>query len=251
MARLGGGWCFLLNAASYVAVILGLLRISVAGKPSGERAQKHIGRELVEGLGYIWRTDVLRVTIAMVLAVGIFGLNYNVIVPVFADRVLHMDVQAYGNMLSAIGLGALMAAVAGAMTSRKVIAGRLIVMNGLAMGLIQMALSKATTFWLSAALLMAFGFSTVLFGNATTSTVQYNSDERIRGRVMSVYTLVDQGSMPVGNAFAGMVLDKMGANMGFPVCGGITLVALVGILAAQWATVRRTLFRPREGPSRI
>ncbi len=238
IAKVGAGWCFMLNAATYLAPIIALLKISVDGCPvPAQPAQKRVGSQVVEGLRYIWRTDTLRVTMAGAMAILIFGMNENVLAPVFADRVLHMGVTGYGTLLSAWGFGALVGALVSTATShRPGINGRLFVVNGLAIGVIHLLVAWTAAFrasaalWTSTTLLIALGCASILFTNAASSTVQSTADQALRGRVMSAYVLVDMGTMPVGNAFAGAVMSRWGAEAGFLAGGVMSLVVLGAVL---------------------
>jgi MFS family permease len=178
MITLGGGWCFALNAASYVPVIVTLLVMTAEGRPTGQVARRPVAREVLDGLRYIWESPALRATMSMALVIFIFGLNDNVIVPVFADQVLHMGARGYGNLVSAVGVGALAGAISGAAASRRAITGRTIVMNGMALGTILVGLSMVRTFWLTASMLALLGFATVTFAITASSAVQSGADER-------------------------------------------------------------------------
>lgn len=243
LARLGGGWCFLLNALSYGAVIIALLKVTVDGEPTSIGAESHLGAEIAAGLRYIWRTDALRTTMSLALVLMIFGLNENVIIPVFADRALHMGSEAYGLLLSALGVGALLGATAGAAIGRRATPGRLIIMSGLAIGVIQLIAAATRSLGLVAAEMAVLGAVSVLFANASASTVQTSAEPQLRGRVMSVYALVEMGTLPVGNAFAGAVMAAWGAPMGFLLGGGVSIILLLTIAALQWGVIQRSLFK--------
>lgn len=241
MVKLGAGWCFLINAVSYLAVLVALLLIRAPGQPAADAARRQLGPEILEGLRSIWSSDTLRVTMTLALMVMVFGLNENIIIPVFADRTLHMGVNAYGALLSAMGIGALLGATVGAGLSHKGITGRLLIGCGLAIGGVQMIVAMTRSFWVSAALLVILGAVSVLFANAASATIQMNAAARLRGRVVSVYTLVEVGTLPAGNAFAGVVMDRLGAPMGFMLGGAVTLVTLAAILVAQRRVVRTSI----------
>lgn len=233
MTKLGAGWCFLLNGLSYVAVLVALTRINVDGGPADKPKDSHVGREALAGLSHIWHHESLRVVMLLALTVMIFGLNENVLIPVFTDRVLGMGVQAYGNLLSALGVGALAGALLGAAISHRVASGRLIIITGVAIGAIQMLQAVTHVFWLSAIIMVAFGAVSIVFATASASTVQLAAAAAMRGRVMSVYALVEQGTLPLGNAFAGAVTGLWGSQAGFLVCGAVTAALLLGIAAVE------------------
>jgi MFS family permease len=230
MASLGGGWCFLLNAVSYLAVIGGLFAMSTDGSPRGLPGRRRVGVELTEGLQYVFKIEALRLVIGFVLVMGVFGLNYNVIAPVFADRVLGSGVGGYGAMLSAMGVGALIAAVAGASSGAKAATRSAVVTSIIASAIIQLIIPVFRSLLAVTVLAALLGFSDTWYSNSAAASAQTAADPAFRGRVMSVYTLFDQGTMPLGNAFAGAVMDRSGAAYGFPVCGAATILSLGALL---------------------
>jgi hypothetical protein len=148
-----------------------------------------------------------------------------------------------GACFSALGVGALLGATAGAAIGRGAAPGRLIITSGLAIGVIQLFAAATRSLGLVAAEMAVLGAVSVLFANASASTVQTNAEPQLRGRVMSVYALVETGTLPVGNAFAGAVMAAWGAPMGFLLGGGVSIVLLLAIAALQWSVIRRSLFQ--------
>ncbi len=117
--------------------------------------------------------------------------------------------------------------------------------SGLALSLAQVVLWRTGTLGLALGLFMVFGLTSSLFANAASATVQLAAEPHLRGRLMSVYALVELGTLPVGNAFAGAVTDGLGVAMGFLVCGDVTAV---GLLATRGHRDGRT--HPRHGGGR-
>lgn len=240
MAGLGPAPCFFLNAVSYLAVLYGLLRITVEGLPAELSAREGtIMSQVREGLVHIWRSDVLRLTVAVMAIVSCFAMNSNVIIPVYADRVLHRGAREYGLLLSANGFGALCGALTMASRSKKGLNGVLLIGDVFFICSLQILVSLSRNLWLSALLIAAMGFANMAFNNMANSTLQLNSANAFRGRVMSVYALVHNGSTPFGNFFAGTVMEHMGAHMGFFMGGAVTLSLVLTLLLAEHKKVRQ------------
>lgn len=246
MATLGGGWCFLINAVAQTVVVFALLAVSTEGKASEVRVTRgHFLEEARGGLSHIMDTGLLRTVIGMALVIFIFGLNDNVIVPVFADRVLDVGVRGYGNLLSSVGLGGLFGAVFGAAASHRKITGRTIALNGLGIGATLTLLSTAKTYAMATVLLAILGFLGVVFANTTSSAAQSSAEPAFRGRVMSVYAIVEMGTMPIGNALTGLVIDASGARAGFLIGGAASIALLAWIAIAQWSVLRQEVLGSR------
>ncbi len=247
MAKLGGGWCFLISALSRAVVVFALLAVSTEGKPSAVRvARGHFLEEAREGLRHIMDTGLLRTVMGMALVIFIFGLNDNVIVPVFADRVLDVGVRGYGNLLSSVGIGGLLGAIFGAAASHRKVTGRTIALKGLGIGATLTLLSTARTYAMTTVLLAVLGFLGMVFANTTSSATQSSAEPALRGRVMSVYAIVEMGTMPIGNALTGLVVDTAGARAGFLIGGAVSVALLAWIAITQWSVMRQEILGSRS-----
>ena len=226
IARFGLAWCFALNALSYGAVLIGLLRIHLPRQ--GSRAVQASPREgLWQGLAYMRRTREVAALMRMVAVYSIFGVPYLVLLPVIARDVLLQDARAYGFLLTCVGIGALIAALALAAVGQRVRRGRLLASASYAFALLLIAFSLSRSLHLSAALLLGVGFTMILTNALTNTLLQTIVPDALRGRVMAAYAFVFVGMGPFGALFAGSVARLLGAPAAVGVGAAITLVYAV------------------------
>jgi MFS family permease len=224
VAAIGEGWCFLLNALSYIAVITGLLLMSV---PRRIVTRPHSAiRDALEGFRFVASTGPIRALLVLIGVVSLSGVPYAVLMPVFAESILNGGARELGILMAGSGLGAL----GGALT----LAGRRNVKGlsrwvSLAAGSFGVALglfSISRTFWLSVLLLVPVGYSLMVQMAASNTLLQAMVPDRLRGRVMSVYSMMFLGMAPFGGLLAGYLAEHIGAPR--TVAGG----GLVCIIAA-------------------
>jgi MFS family permease len=157
VAAVGEGWCFFLNAVSYVAVIGALVLMRFPHRPR-EAAQVSAWASIVEGFVFSWRTAPVRALLLLLGLVSLMGMPYSVLMPIFADRILAGGPDAYGLLMSASGVGAL--AGAATLTVRRHIRGlgRWVALSAAGFGVSLIAFSFSRSLWLSALLLVPAGF---------------------------------------------------------------------------------------------
>ena len=223
VAAFGEGWCFLLNAISYIAVIGALLRMHIDGAhPSHPHASTW--DSIVEGFGYSWHTTPVRALLLLLGLVSVMGMPYSVLMPVIADRVLNGGPNAYGVLMSASGVGA----VAGAamLTLRRHIQGlnRWVAVSAVSFGVILIAFAFSRRLWLSTLLLVPAGFFMMVEMAASNTLIQSMTPNRLRGRVMSVYSMMLMGLAPIGALIAGALAAPLGAPATVALGGAICLV---------------------------
>lgn len=246
MAYLGISFCFFANAASFVAVLLGLTRIKVDSKfektiNNGfmkEVFNKKVFTGIKEGLIYIYKNGILFRTLMAATAVTTFAMNFNVLVPVFAKSVLGQDEKGFGLLMSIMGLGSLLGAMLLAVTSKKGPKKFYQNYGSIIISILLIAVGINRSYYLTAALLIFTGFFVVSFNATNNSILQMNAKDEFRGRVSSAYTLINAGSTPIGSLYAGIIADRFGGGMGFIACGLATLTVFVSIM---WLTGRKTL----------
>jgi len=227
MAYMGAGWCFLVNGLSFLAVIYGLLHIESEPYVRKESSEKSVLREIVDGLKYIKNNAILLETILLVTIIGIFGFNYNVLIPVFTKNVLHMGGKAYGFLLSSLGVGSLIGALLASAKSKRGPKRIFMIGSSLAMGTMLLFTGMSRLYYLTAASLAVTGVFNIFFSTTANSTLQVNSKDEYRGRVMSVYALVFAGLSPVGSLFSGYASVKVGAENTFIISGIATLILVL------------------------
>ncbi|AFM40598.1 arabinose efflux permease family protein [Desulfosporosinus acidiphilus SJ4] len=230
MSGVGAGICFLLNALSFIPVIIGLSLIQAQPIRQSKKAEKNMLKSVVAGLRYIYKMPVLAYAVLAVLAVGTFIMNTNVLFPVFADQVLHEGVNGYGFLLSAMGFGSLIGAMLVATKARRNPSRRVMFISSLLLSAIMVSIFFIRSSYPAMLLVAALGLFNIIFMNTVNSTLQLNSTDEYRGRVMSVYSLALGGTTPIGNLFAGGFTEKYGPSVGFLMCGIATGIILAAII---------------------
>ncbi len=241
----GTGPVFLINAASYLAVILSLARMR-----TGElRLQPPVPREkgqLRDGLRYVAGSPKLLLPIIIVGFVGTFGMNFQLTMALFAKNVFGKGPEAFGLLSSALALGALMGALLSARRGRPDPA--LLVGAAVTFGVLEVVTGLMPTYWTFAAMLVPTGLALLTLNTAANATTQLNSDPAMRGRVMSLYMLVFLGGTPLGAPVIGWVAEQFGPRWSLLVGGAVSAVASVVaalVLARRNGTVIRMRLRPR------
>lgn len=248
MLHLGIVLCFLINAVSYIAVIAGLIMIKLERQEL--HSKKHmILKETLDGLRYIKRSQEMIIGIIIFGIVSTFAMNNDVIVPVFAQDVLGKGAGEYSGLLTAAGIGSLIGALFMASRSKLGINRKLFIYGAIGTALLQVSTVLAGSYYVSLALLAAIGFLNIVFFNTANAIFQMNSTDEYRARIMSVYSLLAQGSTPLGNFYAGTIMDRLGGDSGFVSCGGITLLLLGLMFIIGKNTIFKWLFNKEVRPA--
>lgn len=229
MGYFGVGICFLINSISYAAVLISLFNIKprVLVNPKKKIENVKVVSEIKDGLKYIVRNDVLLNTLLIIAIVGTFAPNINILAPVFAKEILHQNERCFANIMSMMGIGSFLGAMAIATLSRSGPKRRLLYFTPIIVGACLLLVGFTNHFIWTGIFIAINGFFFIIFSSSANSTLQIHSLNEYRGRVMSVYTLVFAGSTPIGNLYAGLFADKFNARIGFIACGGIILVLIV------------------------
>lgn len=230
MAYAGTAACFYINSISFAAVVLSLFFIKTVTAPMISKEKVRLADDIKDGLKYIYRNKIILNSILIVAVVGTFAPNFNVLVPVFAKEILKQNESGFGLLMSFLGLGSFLGAMFVAALSKSgpnkffsyivpFIVGALMIITGY------------TSIYLITGILLALtGFFFICFSSNANSTVQLNTSNEYRGRVMSVYTLVFAGSTPIGNLYAGIFSDRFSARTGFAACGIAIIVLMIPML---------------------
>ena len=222
IGTVGTALCFLLNGISFLAVIAGLLLMTVDERPRPPQNPYHVVNDVLEGIRSIRSTPAVMVTILLVSVVSIFGVNFNVLVPVFARADLHQEAEGFGLLMSSFGIGALIGAITLTLLSRRGPRTEYLLGSGIGLSLFLLLLGLQHSLALTSLLLAAAGWCVVTFFGVANTTIQLNSEDRLRGRVMSVYTLSFAGLSPFGSLFAGSLSHWVRAPLTFVLSGLIT-----------------------------
>lgn len=225
VAAVGEGWCFFLNAVSYIAVITGILlmRITHVERPRTGSTIRHI----VDGFEYVYRTKPVRELLLMLGLVSLMGTPYAVLMPIFADKLLGGGAGTLGLLMGASGAGALIAALM--LASRKHVfgLGRWVVWacGGLGVSLILFSISRTTV--LSALFLIPVGFAMMTQMSSSNTLVQAMIPDELRGRVMSVYSMMFMGLSPIGALLAGSVAGVIGVPETVAIGGAVCILGAI------------------------
>lgn len=250
-ARYGATVCFVLNALSYLPVVVGLVAMRTAGAPAhGSGGGSPVSR-LREGLAYVRSTPAVLLPIVLVGFVATFGMNFNVWIPLLARNEFGLGADGFGLLLSSLGVGSLIGALALAFGGRKP-RRRLMLGAAVAFGALEGALAVAAAVpapvIVALLVLAGTGFAMSTTMALANATVQATAPDALRGRVMSIYMTVFAGTTPIGALVAGVSSGLLGTPASVALGGGVVLlaVAFVGIGGERLGTWGR---RARGAPS--
>jgi len=223
VARIGEGWCFFLNAVSYIAVIAGLFMMRVPA-PSFVRPGASPMAHIIEGFRFVRRTAPIRAILLLLGLVSLVAMPYVVLMPIFADMILHGGARGLGILMGATGVGALLGALTLAARTGVYGLGRWVAVSCAGFGISLILFSLSRNFWLSAGLLLPVGFCMMLQMSSSNTLIQAMVPDHLRGRIMAVYSMMFMGMAPFGAFFAGALADRLGA----PITVAMGAVAAVG-----------------------
>ncbi|MDR3632305.1 MAG: MFS transporter [Isosphaeraceae bacterium] len=222
----GEGWCFFVNGLSYMAVIAGLLAMRVEPRPKLARQGSTLAH-MIEGFRYAAGTAPIRALLVLLGLVSLMGMPYATLMPIFADRILHGGPRGMGLLMGATGIGALGGALALAARKGYRGLGRWVTLASGGFGVSLIAFSCSRSFWLSAALLVPVGFSMMVEMSASNTLIQIMVPDRLRGRVMAVYSMMFMGMAPFGALLAGTLAERLTAPGTVAFGGAMCLVGSV------------------------
>ena len=236
VAAVGEGWCFLLNGLSYIAVIAGLLMMDVPPRPR-RAADRSALRDTVEGFRFVARTAPIRALLVLLGVISFSGMPYSVLMPVFAESVLHGGPRGLGLLMGAAGLGALGGALSLVRRSGVRGLGRWVAAASASFGAALIAFSLSRAFWLSALLLIPVGAAMMVEMASSNTLIQAMVPNELRGRVMAVYSMMFMGMAPFGALFAGWIAGRVGAprTVAF---GGVVCLVAAGVFALRLPVLR-------------
>ena len=224
IAFVGEGPCFILNGVSYLALIGALFLMKISERKVAS-ANLQVGRGIVEGASYAFRSVPIRSILLLVALVSFVGVSYMLLMPVFAAQILHGGPQAFGYLMSATGVGALAGAVF--LASRRNINrfGKLIVAAGVAYGIGLSALSLSHYLVVSLFIAAMIGFSLMLQMASSNTIVQTIVDDNKRGRVISLFVMARRGVEAFGSLLAGALAHSLGSSVTLMIGGIVCLLA--------------------------
>lgn len=221
----GEGICFAIDASSYIAVLAALLAMRIVPRARPARSARFVS-ELREGLSYVSTFTPIRDLLLLLACVSVAGMPYAVLMPVFATKVLHGGPHTLGWLMTATGTGALCSALWLATRTSVLGLGRFVSGASFVFGGALIGFSYSRSLWLSVPLLVLVGGGMMMQMAATNTLIQTLVDERMRGRVLSFYTMAFFGMTPFGSLLAGVVSARFSAEVAVRSGGVITLVAV-------------------------
>jgi len=226
VATIGEGWCFFANAVSYIAVIIGLLMITTPRFSA--QTGRSVWANIAQGFRFVGTTAPIRALLLLIGAVSFFALPYTVLMPLFADTILHAGARGLGILMGAAGVGALIGSLTLASRSTVIGLGRWVAIACATFGISLSAFALSKSFVLSAALLVIAGGATMVQMAASNTLIQSMVPDELRGRVMAVYTMMFVGMGPFGALLAGTIAEHVGAPLTVAGGGAITVLAAIG-----------------------
>jgi MFS family permease len=231
----GAGVCFLVNAISFLAVLISLLALRVRDFYTLETFERpEIFRGTLEGLAYVWRQPKMMLIVALTLVISTFVFNFNVTLPVLAYSTLHAKAEVYGLLSAMFGAGALVGALSAASLGRA--SAKVMIAGALVLTLSELLLAPVHSPVLAGALLFFTGAGFTAWSANANATMQLAAPDRLRGRIIAIYFYAFNGTGPVAGLLAGWLCARGGTELAFTVGGA---VGMAGTLAAAVHLYRR------------
>jgi MFS family permease len=229
IALVGVAGCYFLNASTFIATIVGLLMLHARpAAPAPDARRGAIILQVREGLRYALTTPEVCLVIIVMAAIGCFGYNFAVILPLIAQYILNAEPAAFGLLSSAIGVGSLIGSVViarhGEATRKRLLTGAV----GFSLLLLGLALSSSWIVMLP--LLVVLGVFSILFSSTANIRLQKLTPPHLRGRVMSIYMLLFMGSAPIGSLVVGTLAEQQGVRVAIAEMAGICLLGVAAAL---------------------
>ena len=233
---IGEGWCFFVNGVSYIAVIAGLLLMTLEPRKPVQQTASPLA-DVIEGFRFVIASPPIHYLLIMLGILSVTGMPFAVLMPIFADQILHGGAKGMGILMGASGVGALAGALL--LASREAVKGlgRWVAISAGAFGVALIAFSVSRSFWVSCALLLPVGFAMMVEMASSNTLIQTMSPDRLRGRVMSVYSMMFMGMAPLGAVVSGVTAARWGAPATVA-GGGIICMAAAAVFGWRWPGLR-------------
>jgi MFS family permease len=242
IAAVGVGWCFTINAASFLAVLAGLLAMRKRELyPLADRRRPTVLKGTREGFAYARRNKTVRVVILMMVVFASISFNFNILLPVLAKSTLHGTSITFGLISACFGAGALLGALASAAKGRT--SWRTMLLGAAGFGVFELLIAPVHDVLLAGTFLFFCGIFFTSYTSNSNAAIQLESPDYIRGRVLGLYYYAWNGLAPVGSLLVGWMVDRGGTELAFGVAGASSLV-VTAFGAASVKRPRRTA-RPK------
>ena len=223
IAWVGAGWCFFLNGVSFVAVIVALLMMRIEPRAIKPRTDSPL-KSFVQGFRFAMSDLPMRSSLLLLSVLSLFGLQYSVFMPIYAQDILKGNARTLGWLMSAAGVGAVIGALQFAARTHYKGLARWIAATSAICAVCLILFSQARTFWLCIAVLFVVGFAATSQMAATNTLIQNRVPDELRSRVMAVYATMFMGVQPIGALIAGGVAKRIEAQNTLTVFGSLVLV---------------------------
>lgn len=241
MKYAGMTFCFLLNALSFVAVIWGILKIDVEGNPvKNAKKEKNIFADIKSGLLYSKNNVIILLPMLFMGIVCTFAMNNDVIIPVVAKTVFNKGETGYSVLLSSMGAGSLIGAFTIAKKSKTGPKMKNLIISSICVSMFLIIAGFTKNYYACMFVIAAIGFFNLRFLNTANTMMQLNSPDEYRGRIMSLYSLLNAGTTPIGNLFTGAITNRFGALSGFFTCGAVTGILIIMLLISNRTVIKKT-----------
>jgi len=238
------GWCFLINSASFVAIIASVSMMKLAAKP-GAKTSGSLRHEFAVAARYAWNTRPIRIFLALVALISLTASPYTVLMPIFARDVLGGDAHTLGFLVGSAGLGAVIGTAF--LTTRPNVfeLSRLVPFTSAAAGIALMLVGVSQIYWLSLAFMACLGFGIIVTAASVNMMLQTLVDEDKRGRIVSFYATAFLGMAPVGGLIAGSLAGQFGAPATAMINGTCCLLGTL-VLLRSLPAVRADLSKAHD-----
>lgn len=207
IAAAGTGWAFLINGASFAAVLISLRCLRITELRPNARARRARG-SFTEGFRYVWGRPDLRAILVMLFLIGTFGMNFPIFISTMAVGVFHTGARGFGLLSSTMAIGTMGGALLAAGRNKPQFS--LLLRGAVVFGLGFMLAAMAPSYWFFAGALLIIGAATLTFANTTNSLMQLSTEPAMRGRVMALRVGIALGGTPIGALMVGWVADHWG-----------------------------------------
>jgi MFS family permease len=237
----GAAACFLVNGLSFIPVLIGIHKIEAQGLCQKKRSSDVLS-DIKEGLSYIIKSPEVKTTVLMVGFNNAIVMNFMIMIPVMARTVFNGDSKVYGYLMAALGIGAFSGALILAATSYKGLRSKLQMSAFLGVAAFVLIEGLVRNYYVAFIFFIFAGFCMTTALSSSNTTLQLHSPDELRGRIMSVYSLVVGGTAPIGSLYSGIMCEKFGVSTTFVINGllGLTVISLIIIY-------RHKLIKKRDG----
>jgi MFS family permease len=225
IARIGTGYCFLVDGISYIAVILALLAMRLNRKQLAAPTTVNALQSIAEGFVYAFGFPPIRAILLLMAVFSLMAMPYATLIPIFATDILHGDAHTLGVLMAASGVGALMGGIY--LSTRKTVLGlgRIVAVAPALAGTGLIAFAQSRNLWLSLLFAVFIGLGSILQIASCNTVLQTIVEDNKRGRVLSLFTMAFLGMVPFGNLLFGVLASHIGAPSTLVIGGSVCLVA--------------------------